>query len=616
VVEDWNPEGYAYIDLTDFRPGIVDDEYSDVAADHSLPVPAAATEAGGGAVAASKANTYRCVADRTGALIPLPVGVASQYTVTPPGTLTSPTFYPTNQLAMYILDAGIDGPYSSSNSDLARAYATNPDVVNVMFGFAYDTGGNGTVNGYRAYAIGRVFFEYSGAAAKDFFFMRENAVGLVVTPRPIPPGWTERAFYDPGSVGGGFSAGPQGRAFYGAWFAQLSSGVIGGSDAALTTFDTDVQVSYPGANYGATRVNVPQTPSINVGPGTGLLTYGPQVFALHQGRAVLCGLNPAPGPYEVVTYTPVRDPTGTFSIGAVFAEEFATAGIGAMASLNASELIGIRSIGGGWMIRGDIANPTIVRLPMLEPTYGVISKGVVCPIGFVYLTRRGVYVWNGGTESKHLSPQMDSMFWEYRATPTNEPLQGYLGRLAYWDGKVFVPNNFLFDTQGGGWWRLDDPANYSSIGWSHYDVAPYTGKLYAFPYKIPSGGAVPWYRFDRTVPASSYSWQSQPLVETRRTLVNFAGIELKAIAASDSTVATVTITLTGYDRNGVALTPATWTISDMQENGRLTYREADIVNFEARYVVIRIETSASTGPAPKVIGIRLHTTPGNPVVKG
>lgn len=619
---DSNPEGFFFIDLSDFSPGIIDDEFADSAADHSMAIPLGRMEEGFGKVAAQVSNTYRCTADQSGALIPLPKATAATQTVTPPGTLTTPTFYPTNQAGLYIRDAMVDGPRWDT---LAHGFVqfpppNDPDEVWALYQFLYAVGGASV---YRAFSLGKVFFPYDGATTKEWYFQRDSFQDAVAG-TPIGYGFMDKGLHaSTSSAPGALVAGPSARIVFvnDFWASITAGGAIGGPEAALTTYDTDVSVNYPSVAMGGTRMSNSNTHAFNAvtGPPAGFVS-DTTAAVLHQARLVIA-VYPTSAMdmgLDHIYYTLPRtvaqtaSPSGPF----IFGEENMT-GIMAMCSMNAAELFLVRNIGGAVLLRGDIANPTVVRLPQVESTHGIACHPAATPLGVAYLTRRGVYVWNGGDVAERLSPQIDGPFWDYRATPANEPISGPVGRLAWWDDKLLVPNNYLFNAVSGGWWRLDDSANFSSIGWSVYRISPTTGKMYAFPYKITAAATPAWQLFDRTILATSYSWQSQPLVETRRDLVWFEQVEVKAVAASDATVSSITITVQGYDRNGVAGTPATLTISDLQENGRLTFREALLsAAIEARYVTVRIQASSSTGPAPKVLGLRFHCRPGNLVAQG
>lgn len=160
--------------------------------------------------------------------------------------------------------------------------------------------------------------------------------------------------------------------------------------------------------------------------------------------------------------------------------------IGTIGVTTVDQLLIVKHHTGGAMISGDLDNPSIRRLPYIESTGGVICKGANTPIGFVYGSNNGIYVWAGGDSTQKLSTQLDGFFWDHTNGSTEETYAGSRGRMAYWNNLVCVPNNFLYDIEAQSWWRfkVTDLLPISA------DIAPYNcydkdeqGQLYAFPYR-------------------------------------------------------------------------------------------------------------------------------------
>lgn len=292
--------------------------------------------------------------------------------------------------------------------------------------------------------------------------------------------------------------------------------------------------------------------------------------------------------------------------------------IGCIGVTTADELFVVKDHGGGALVRGDLDNPTVRRLPHIEPTFGVASKGVATPIGFVYGSRSGVYVFDGGDTSQELSAQLEGFFWnvfdDTERGSTDTPTSGSYGRFAYWHGMVMVPNNYIYDTETNSWWRwrsFVDQHNYSA-----YLVTPH-GRLFAFPYKTTATAAAPqpvWHEMRVTNLAHSYSWQSQPLVETRGRRQSFQDVRL-LVTVDPNVVTTFTVTLTGYDEEAGTIATDSVVLTAAQNENPQVLRADLTPAFVAEYVQVRIEASAADdGRGPKIHALRLgiksrQTTP-------
>jgi hypothetical protein len=105
------------------------------------------------------------------------------------------------------------------------------------------------------------------------------------------------------------------------------------------------------------------------------------------------------------------------------------------------------------------------------------------------------------------------------------------------------PNNWVFDSIGGGWWQSEDPAvanfqvNCQAVSDNRY--------FYATPgFTLAAAGvspAVTTYQYDRYSPASSYMWLSNPVVVAADALVS---LQLLEVVVSNPSPAPCTVTLT------------------------------------------------------------------------
>src|SRR5690606_37897579 len=179
-----------YIEIADFSPGIWSDTH---AADTTSNPP----EMGDGLRgflpvngAATIENTWQCHADKTGALVPLPIiGLPSQFHWEEgiPDQWYGPQYRPPTRPGAYVLDAELSPLrfYAGAN------YAINSAnwSLHILWGFYYDPGFDGENNGYRAYILGR---EYRGIALwqrkMDFMFCRGSARPDHPAYMPLPAG--------------------------------------------------------------------------------------------------------------------------------------------------------------------------------------------------------------------------------------------------------------------------------------------------------------------------------------------------------------------------------------------------------------------------------------------
>lgn len=599
--------GGEWISIDDFSMGIYEDW---------------AANSGGGSTlirngAATKTNTFRCYADpNTGALTPLPRAVAGT-TDSPFGTIST-SFYPTGQVGMYVLDALVKGGLILSPAGVL--YPSNPDACYVMYGAYYDNDGGS--NSYRGYTLGREYNLLSASKA-DFQFTRDSVT--VAAPKFLPPGSLDLTLYDASYAGTGFLvvAANSCLLFTGKAQASPQTGAIAAADQLLTTFDTDVSANYSAGNAFVTRGGAGALLNSQIAVLAGAGVTAPFNYLLaHQGRILGMGAGPGDGAgnawnptnasiRDIIAFSAVRT-LGTVSAGSTFMEENQS-GMGAIVSLTADQLLIVKHYGGGYIIRGSITAPTITRLPFLQSTEGVASRPAATPLGAVYGTRTGVYAYNGGDTSVYLSPQLNGLFWRSAQAPSTEQYAGIESRFDWWDPYVCVGNNWLLDSRTKAWWRLDDPTLNNARPFSHYSVSSSTGKLYAFHYKLSAATQPVWQLFDRTLLALSYSWQSQPLIETARDYYEYQDIELIAMRpASASGTCTLTVTLTGVSQTGATLASRVLTIdlasTTADQPAVIRYPITDGVNgsFRARYVQVRIEATSSTGAAPKVFpGFRI-----------
>ena len=701
-----------YIEIADFSPGI----WSDIhASDRSSNPP----EMGDGLRgflpvngAATIENTWQCHADKTGALVPLltimPPGYAYQSEGGIPDQRYGPQYRPPERPGAYVLDAELSPLRFFGGGNFGKN-AFNWSL-HILWGFYYDTAGDGENNGYRAYILGR---EYRGAAwwqpKLDFMLCRgmwtvsnreftllpagslcvahvdlnarrsviaskgvrfdlTNVSSVVVAlgsvrhvANPEQDYWT----HPDSNPLSGFSVEQS-------WLTKVPDPPGGGStsyrpsnfaqvvnDWVPASLGCSIGMSWAGNEFnpkGGTKptdewawhhkdeAGLSDDPNVLVTN----VPIKPTLMIAHQGRIVFVdelGIGPSVSEEfdpnaqgsNVVYYTrdvlwysdwglPIGEVwTSTYyvpntkamtSYKPLLVAEDTPARIEVIGVTTADELFVVKARGGGAVIRGDLDNPTIRRLPHIESTFGVSSKGVATPLGFVYGSRTGIHVFDGGDTTRKLSRQLDGFFWNPYdpAVEGEDPVYGSYGRFAYWNDCVYVPNNYVYDTTTDSWWRIGGEEYWRTIlpnslnDWHPYNcylVTP-NGELYLIPYKHTADATHPAPVYHRCVQghlSSVYSWQSPPLVETRGRRVSVQEVRMLVTADAQSTIK---VTLTGRDETGaqVAAPEITLTTAAAREPQIL---RADVTpNFVAEYVQVRIVANAGSGRrAPKIHNLRL-----------
>lgn len=312
--------------------------------------------------------------------------------------------------------------------------------------------------------------------------------------------------------------------------------------------------------------------------------------AFHQGRAVIPyfeRINVGPyGGYKEERQTPFGDRAATplmalfyttpplavtVSTPVLFLLDGDTSGVGVIQSLSAADLFIASHGGGGFLVSGDLANPTIRRLPYLPAIGGAQNIGAATDKGFVFGSKSGVWVYRGADTAECISSQLEGQFWYVgeRTFPENSMVPNHhQGRFAYSYPFLYAPNNFICDMRTGGWFRLfpnvdlmAEAANYELMGLTALDVADtddargYTvdalechtsvnGNAYlvAGYFTGAYSSQALWLRFRADQGSPWYRWRSHPLAQSRNRFLNYREINLVVEG-----VGTVEVDLIGLD---------------------------------------------------------------------
>lgn len=342
--------------------------------------------------------------------------------------------------------------------------------------------------------------------------------------------------------------------------------------------------------------------------GGGLVS--PDSLEAHQGRFVIFplavsgyGTNEVYTTNECFFWTSVNDartmdPLLAGNYFSVLAGYENPSGYGVMQSLTANELLLIKCKGGGLILRGDLQAYDAITLPYLRSTGLSMNRGCSSPLGFMYPTDGGgIWLWEGGDVSSHVTPSMEPDFWRPPATAPAYGDKAATGwghghtTMCSWGEWVMLPNNWVIDTDGKSLWRIDDPNDVVF----HRAVSNWRGRSC---YMAPSGwrhGQDPvFYEYQWTVPASSFSWLSQPISSTMERRVEVRDV---ALVVQGSGRVKVTVR-SGEDPIGKAV----W--FDATDDNRPVVKRAPVA-VQGSHIQFRIESeNTSGGEAPSVHELR------------
>lgn len=615
----------ARLTINDFKPGIFSDYHSSTAPTASPGQSTFDPSINGAAVIE---DTWGCCADRSGALVPLPRVTLGKSSALVPNGNGSVSSHGTNLPGTYLLDAILVEDMQVSNERLT----TETEVI-TMQTFVYLNGDQALhhsyllVRRYQEWRIDQQTTDISFTKSMSTQMQAEIASGNLFPFRGYP-----KLAAGPTSLntrkGVGWVAHPLRTSLdalpVARWFA---GGDMGTNDRLITDYDTKSAVVQSSAPQFPTRVresllgwfpDFNQTESFNMGVSGHANTVNVEDFrggfmaVSHQGRVIIAQWLAMEFGGQF-TWKDRITSSGLLLIDTLggsgeFVEEN-TSGIGVMASMSADELIVIKHQGGGFLLRGSVESPTITKLPFIESTYGIVSSPALTPLGLIYGSRNGVFAWTGGETSQHVSPQLDGFFWNHAP---NTKYQGHQARFDWWHPWVMVPNGFMLDSRHNSWWRLDNPADHEP--YNVYRVSQ-QGRLYAFPWRLTSTANLLWNQASPDVLTSSWSWKSQPLVETREQTFKLRDITVLATATDPNS--TITVTVSGFNQAGALVTipPVVIALSDISDRPQLVMRDLGQQAESLTYIQVRLEGLCPTLTAPKLHSISFGVLDDKPARK-
>lgn len=325
---------------------------------------------------------------------------------------------------------------------------------------------------------------------------------------------------------------------------------------------------------------------------------GQQVLiCTHQGRVVIRrqsayrhGVAAGWNPTEDLQWTAVNNPGSLGSLTNFVPEN--PDGYSLMIPMSANELFALKS-SFGVVMQGDLDNPIIINLPMVPGTY-IGQSGVVTPIGVLYGNpQSGVWSWSHGDSAKLLSLQLLPTFWQL-------PEGIYIAQQYQWaciSNLAFLSNNWILDTDTAGWWRLED----DTILATRFLTRDWTSQyLYGSLTHYTNTSDAVAYQWDMTLGAPTFSFQSHPLWQSIDRDIAIKEVELIAQGQGS-----ITLTLTVLD-NTVRSDKILLENTGFPERFRRNFK------VQGRYMKLRIEAdSGSTSVnAPTVFEVILHPETG------
>ena len=203
----------------------------------------------------------------------------------------------------------------------------------------------------------------------------------------------------------------------------------------------------------------------HTGIGAGRTGY----FFSHQGRIIFIeAVNPfvatASGG-NAVSFTDPPESVTLLSQQQLFQTNTYDA-ITSWGSLSSGELLLLTANNGGIIVANDVFSPYVTAVPGVQGTGGMVGKACVSPLGLIYMSSEGAWVWSGGASSQRISTSLAPNFASYG---TKFPLNQF-EILDYADW-LFFPGNWIYDTVGGGWWIINDPNINDSLNYYNFHFA-------------------------------------------------------------------------------------------------------------------------------------------------
>jgi hypothetical protein len=282
----------------------------------------------------------------------------------------------------------------------------------------------------------------------------------------------------------------------------------------------------------------------------------------------------------------------------------------ALVSINGQALLIVCNNVGGYMVRGSIEKPQLVKLAGMPPSRGRVSVPVVTPAGVVYGTRDGVFAVGEDGSSQLLSPNLPPEFWVPVDAPPNFNRLDAVGKFNYCHPYLLAPNNYLMIAEAGSWWKLSsDP---TKAPYSMYEVSS-VGQVYAFPQYRTQTETTVFRRFDPNLRMvgnslnSSYTWRSNGIKELTP---DARAINVRAIEITGSGFGTVTVQI---NASGTIVGSKTFTFNSATPATIRSYINTSNkipVGLTATTIDILVFGDGSANPVPNVDEVKVGINRG------
>lgn len=523
-------------------------------------------------------GTYRCFATDTGALAPLPSRVNNFFLDSPDIASTEAQLLNLTSPEASILGLHAKNPVFWPGQTLAGVDQNNTELL-LGLGYYHTTPGVST----RSVTLFRLMRHHTVPGWQQIWDWSQ-ALDLDLTARP-----PRMTFAD----GRSNSANPD----------------VGGPVVVGFTVDGRAFMYPDDTNTAATSTRY--LPGDNVLDVDGGGFVYPAHIVAHQGRAVLHPLLLTDGGFQSIYPTNEafyfttannwterdasldNDDINTFFQLQVGHEH--PTGYQVIHSLNASELVMLKSSGGAIVMQGDLGGSGLraIAYPSVRSPGLSLNNGTPSPIGLIYpVDGSGIWLWAGGEQSEHLTPHMNPDFWRPPTTLNDGNPSAYghgYTSCSTWQDWVVLPNNYLYDTSTKSLWRYENPAEATH----HHVTVDWRGRfMYAAPSGIINVGEAAVQEYDARYPASSYQARTQPLALTIDQQLTVHRVGIVASGAGR-------VTLTPTTRQNPVGQPVTFEVG--AEDAPL-WRRTQNVNVSGSHITFTVNSAGVTdsSPAPTV----------------
>lgn len=176
-----------------------------------------------------------------------------------------------------------------------------------------------------------------------------------------------------------------------------------------------------------------------------------------------------------------------------------------------------------------------------------------------------------------------------------------------WGDWIVTSNDWLYDTNLGGWWKLNP-----SFSHAFYGVSYDGNNLYAAAVEPTAEVAIE--RYNRTVPSTSYNWLSYPIRLPQGSKDHNYSVQEVVVRAQGQ--GTVQITVTGIPGSTFAASPSDTLTFTTTDQPSMQIMRSGIVAQDVTIEITSTGDPISGSPAPIVYSVALGYSEQNPVSSG